>query len=114
MHLFVSFMLRAVSIFVKDRVVHKSAGLQEFDATLMDNLKPVSFAPLDNSQYVSTVPSLSGSFFKGPMQWAMWLILWEDFIPRLKLTNQPDQIIHGRKTPRGWLHWAWLQCWAHI
>ncbi|XP_067117217.1 parathyroid hormone 2 receptor a [Osmerus mordax] len=52
MHLFVSFMLRAVSIFVKDRVVHKSAGLQEFDAALMDNLKSVSMAPLDNSQYI--------------------------------------------------------------
>lgn len=53
-HLFVSFMLRAVSIFVKDRVVHASAGLQEFDAVLMDNFKTVAVAPLDNSQYVSS------------------------------------------------------------
>uniref|UniRef100_A0A8C7MK95 Parathyroid hormone 2 receptor a n=1 Tax=Oncorhynchus kisutch TaxID=8019 RepID=A0A8C7MK95_ONCKI len=51
-HLFVSFMLRAVSIFVKDRVVHTSAGLQEFDAVLMDNFKTVAMAPLDNSQYI--------------------------------------------------------------
>lgn len=54
MHLFVSFMLRAVSIFVKDKVVHSSAGLQDFDSALLDNLKTVSMAPLDKSQYVST------------------------------------------------------------
>lgn len=54
MHLFVSFMLRAVSIFVKDRVVHSSAGLQDFDAALLDNVKTVSVSPLDKSQYVST------------------------------------------------------------
>lgn len=54
MHLFVSFMLRAISIFVKDRVVHSSAGLQDFDSALLDNLKTVSMLPLDKSQYVST------------------------------------------------------------
>lgn len=53
MHLFVSFMLRAVSIFVKDKVVYSSAGLQDFDSALLDNLKTVSMAPLDKSQYVS-------------------------------------------------------------
>lgn len=53
MHLFVSFMLRAVSIFVKDRVVHSSAGLQDFDAALLDNVKTVSMSPLDKTQYVS-------------------------------------------------------------
>ncbi|XP_030643393.1 parathyroid hormone 2 receptor [Chanos chanos] len=52
MHLFVSFMLRAVSIFVKDRVVHTSVGLQEFDAVLMDNFTTVTVAPLDTSQYI--------------------------------------------------------------
>ncbi|KAI4887322.1 hypothetical protein NFI96_015764, partial [Prochilodus magdalenae] len=52
MHLFVSFMLRAVSIFVKDRVVHTSAGLQEFDAVLMNNFtNAVDVAPVDTSQY---------------------------------------------------------------
>lgn len=59
MHLFVSFMLRAVSIFVKDRVVHSSAGLQDFDAALLDNVKTVSMSPLDKSQYVS--PSIPGT-----------------------------------------------------
>uniref|UniRef100_A0A3Q3BI02 Parathyroid hormone 2 receptor n=1 Tax=Kryptolebias marmoratus TaxID=37003 RepID=A0A3Q3BI02_KRYMA len=52
MHLFVSFMLRAVSIFVKDKVVYSSAGLQDFDSALMDNLKTVSIASLDKSQYI--------------------------------------------------------------
>ncbi|XP_014902747.1 parathyroid hormone 2 receptor [Poecilia latipinna] len=53
MHLFVSFMLRAVSIFVKDKVVYSSAGLQDFDSALLDNLKTVSISSLDKSQYVS-------------------------------------------------------------
>uniref|UniRef100_A0A672G6U5 Parathyroid hormone 2 receptor a n=1 Tax=Salarias fasciatus TaxID=181472 RepID=A0A672G6U5_SALFA len=52
MHLFVSFMLRAVSIFVKDKVVHSSAGLQDLDSALLDNLKTVSIASLDKSQYI--------------------------------------------------------------
>nr|XP_046175800.1 parathyroid hormone 2 receptor-like [Oncorhynchus gorbuscha] len=51
-HLFVSFMLRAVSIFVKDKVVHTNGGLQEFDTALMDNYKTISAMPLDNSQFV--------------------------------------------------------------
>ncbi|XP_030628045.1 parathyroid hormone 2 receptor [Chanos chanos] len=52
MHLFVSFMLRAVSIFLKDRVVHASGGLQEFDTALMDSFKTISVVPLDKYQYV--------------------------------------------------------------
>uniref|UniRef100_A0A8C5HGB2 Parathyroid hormone 2 receptor n=1 Tax=Gouania willdenowi TaxID=441366 RepID=A0A8C5HGB2_GOUWI len=52
MHLFVSFMLRALSIFVKDKVVHSSAGLQDLDSALLDNMKSVSIASLDKSQYI--------------------------------------------------------------
>ncbi|TNN72132.1 Parathyroid hormone 2 receptor [Liparis tanakae] len=52
MHLFVSFMLRALSIFVKDTVVHAHAGLQDFDSALLDNLNTVGMAPPDNSQYI--------------------------------------------------------------
>uniref|UniRef100_A0A8C8DU63 Parathyroid hormone 2 receptor n=1 Tax=Oryzias sinensis TaxID=183150 RepID=A0A8C8DU63_9TELE len=52
MHLFVSFMLRAVSIFVKDKVVYSSAGLQDFDSALLDNLKSVSIASVDKSHYI--------------------------------------------------------------
>ncbi|KAL2087905.1 hypothetical protein ACEWY4_016733 [Coilia grayii] len=52
MHLFVSFMLRAGSIFIKDRVVHANGGLQEFDAALMDDLNTMTIVPLDSSQYI--------------------------------------------------------------
>uniref|UniRef100_A0AAX7TGI4 Parathyroid hormone 2 receptor a n=1 Tax=Astatotilapia calliptera TaxID=8154 RepID=A0AAX7TGI4_ASTCA len=52
MHLFVSFMLRAVSIFVKDKVVYSRAGLQDLDSALLDSLKTVSIASLDKSQYI--------------------------------------------------------------
>uniref|UniRef100_A0A8C1GZK0 Parathyroid hormone 2 receptor b n=1 Tax=Cyprinus carpio TaxID=7962 RepID=A0A8C1GZK0_CYPCA len=52
MHLFVSFMLRAVSIFVKDRVVYANGVLQEYDTMLMDNISTVSISPLDKTQYV--------------------------------------------------------------
>ncbi|XP_031648185.1 parathyroid hormone 2 receptor isoform X4 [Oncorhynchus kisutch] len=52
MHMFMSFVLRAVSIFVKDKVVHTNGGLQEFDTALMDNYKTISAKPLDKSQFV--------------------------------------------------------------
>ncbi|KAG7315349.1 hypothetical protein KOW79_021437 [Hemibagrus wyckioides] len=52
MHLFVSFMLRAVSIFVKDLVVDANGGMQQYDAALMDNINVVSISPLDKTQYV--------------------------------------------------------------
>ncbi|TRY91980.1 hypothetical protein DNTS_013791 [Danionella cerebrum] len=52
MHLFVSFMLRAVSIFIKDRVVYANGVLQEYDTMLMDNISTVSISPLDKTQYV--------------------------------------------------------------
>ncbi|KAI5088868.1 parathyroid hormone 2 receptor [Silurus meridionalis] len=51
MHLFVSFMLRAVSIFVKDLVVDANGGMQQYDAVLMDN-NAVSISPMDKTQYV--------------------------------------------------------------
>ena len=60
MHLFVSFMLRAVSIFIKDRVMPGSGGLQELDTALMDNLKTISIVPLDKSQYVRSTPQAWG------------------------------------------------------
>ncbi|KAG7257726.1 hypothetical protein CRUP_037039 [Coryphaenoides rupestris] len=53
MHLFVSFMLRALSIFVKNWVDYAWAGgLQDLDSLLMDNIEPVTITPLDSSQYV--------------------------------------------------------------
>ncbi|KAG8432777.1 hypothetical protein GDO86_017134 [Hymenochirus boettgeri] len=53
MHLFVSFMLRAASIFVKDKVVHTHIGVKELDAMLMGDLRSIMVSPaLDKSQYV--------------------------------------------------------------
>lgn len=55
MHLFVSFMLRAASIFVKDRVVHAHIGVKELQSLIMqDDLQSSVEVPLvDKSQYVS-------------------------------------------------------------
>ncbi|KAH0621688.1 hypothetical protein JD844_023264, partial [Phrynosoma platyrhinos] len=54
LHLFVSFMLRATSIFIKDKVVHTHIGVKELDA-LGDDLRNIIVAPVtDKSQYVST------------------------------------------------------------
>uniref|UniRef100_A0A8C5Q1E1 Parathyroid hormone 2 receptor n=2 Tax=Leptobrachium leishanense TaxID=445787 RepID=A0A8C5Q1E1_9ANUR len=53
MHLFVSFMLRAASIFIKDKVVHSHIGAKELDAMLMGDVRSIMVAPLLNkSQYV--------------------------------------------------------------
>ncbi|XP_028558564.2 parathyroid hormone 2 receptor isoform X1 [Podarcis muralis] len=53
LHLFVSFMLRGTSIFIKDRVVHAHIGVKELDSLLMGDLQNIIAAPaLDKSQYV--------------------------------------------------------------
>ncbi|XP_077175019.1 parathyroid hormone 2 receptor isoform X1 [Paroedura picta] len=53
LHLFISFMLRATSIFIKDKVVHAQVGVKELDSLLMGDLQSVIVAPiLDKSQYV--------------------------------------------------------------
>ncbi|KAK1165880.1 parathyroid hormone 2 receptor-like isoform X1 [Acipenser oxyrinchus oxyrinchus] len=53
MHLFVSFMLRAIIIFIKDRVVHTNIALQDFDSAAMDNYKTLSLARvLNKTQYI--------------------------------------------------------------
>ncbi|XP_008068323.2 LOW QUALITY PROTEIN: parathyroid hormone 2 receptor, partial [Carlito syrichta] len=54
MHLFVSFMLRAVSIFVKDRVVHAHSGVEELQSVIMqDDLQnSVDVPTVDRSQYI--------------------------------------------------------------
>ncbi|EMP24300.1 Parathyroid hormone 2 receptor, partial [Chelonia mydas] len=53
MHLFVSFMLRAASIFIKDKVVHTHIGVKELDSLLMSDLQSTAGAPaIDKSQYV--------------------------------------------------------------
>ncbi|XP_072818212.1 parathyroid hormone 2 receptor isoform X2 [Vicugna pacos] len=54
MHLFVSFMLRAASIFVKDRVVHAHIGVKELQSLVMqDDLRSSMEVPsVDKSQYI--------------------------------------------------------------
>ncbi|KAJ1099047.1 hypothetical protein NDU88_004151, partial [Pleurodeles waltl] len=53
MHLFVSFMLRAVSIFVKDAVLYSGSALEEMDRISEEDLKSLTqpFLP-DKSQFV--------------------------------------------------------------
>ncbi|XP_072597102.1 parathyroid hormone 2 receptor [Vulpes vulpes] len=54
MHLFVSFMLRAASIFVKDKVVHAHIGVKELQSLLMqDDLQnSIEMPSVDKSQYI--------------------------------------------------------------
>uniref|UniRef100_A0AAR2IVX2 Parathyroid hormone/parathyroid hormone-related peptide receptor n=1 Tax=Pygocentrus nattereri TaxID=42514 RepID=A0AAR2IVX2_PYGNA len=53
MHLFVSFMLRAISIFVKDVVLYSGAALEEMDRVTVEDLKSITEAPPANkAQFV--------------------------------------------------------------
>ncbi|XP_062971943.1 parathyroid hormone 2 receptor [Elgaria multicarinata webbii] len=53
LHLFVSFMLRATIIFIKDKVVHTHIGVKELDSLLMGDLRNTIVAPgMGKSQYV--------------------------------------------------------------
>ncbi|KAI4896931.1 hypothetical protein NFI96_003075 [Prochilodus magdalenae] len=45
MHLFVSFMLRAISIFVKDVVLYSGAALEETERVTVEDLKSITEAP---------------------------------------------------------------------
>nr|XP_032831537.1 parathyroid hormone/parathyroid hormone-related peptide receptor isoform X2 [Petromyzon marinus] len=51
-HLFVSFMLRAVSIFVKDSVLYSRSGIHDVEGFAADELRVISEAPQDKMQYV--------------------------------------------------------------
>uniref|UniRef100_A0A8C6VSH5 Parathyroid hormone 2 receptor n=1 Tax=Naja naja TaxID=35670 RepID=A0A8C6VSH5_NAJNA len=53
LHLFASFMLRATSIFIKDKVVHPHFGDKDFDSLLTSDLQNIIQTPVtDISQYV--------------------------------------------------------------
>ncbi|XP_043852182.1 parathyroid hormone 2 receptor [Dromiciops gliroides] len=53
MHLFVSFMLRAASIFIKDKVVHDHVGMKELELFMIGDAQNTIIAPpVDKSQYV--------------------------------------------------------------
>lgn len=54
MHLFMSFMLRAISIFVKDVVLYSGAALEEMERITVEDLKSITEAPPANkNQFVS-------------------------------------------------------------
>ncbi|XP_074163798.1 parathyroid hormone 2 receptor [Sminthopsis crassicaudata] len=53
MHLFVSFMLRASSIFIKDKVAHDHVSMKELESFMMVDPQNTMIAPsMDKSQYV--------------------------------------------------------------
>lgn len=59
MHLFVSFMLRAISIFVKDVVLYSGAALQEMERITVEDLKSITEAPPANkTQFVSAAHTI--------------------------------------------------------
>ncbi|ETE62276.1 Parathyroid hormone 2 receptor, partial [Ophiophagus hannah] len=62
LHLFASFMLRATSIFIKDKVVHPHFGDKDFDSLLTSDLQNIIQTPvMDISQYVSIALSCFSS-----------------------------------------------------
>ncbi|XP_066573358.1 parathyroid hormone/parathyroid hormone-related peptide receptor [Amia ocellicauda] len=53
MHLFVSFMLRAISIFVKDVVLYSGSALEEMERVTVEDLKSITEAPpADKTQFI--------------------------------------------------------------
>lgn len=55
MHLFVSYMLRALSIFVKDVVLYSGSTLENMERVTVEELKSITEAPPANkTQFVST------------------------------------------------------------
>ncbi|KAG5842145.1 parathyroid hormone/parathyroid hormone-related peptide receptor [Anguilla anguilla] len=53
MHLFVSFMLRAISIFVKDVVLYSGSALEEMERVSLEDLKSITEAPpADKAQFI--------------------------------------------------------------
>ncbi|KAK6492093.1 parathyroid hormone/parathyroid hormone-related peptide receptor-like [Huso huso] len=53
MHLFVSFMLRAISIFVKDAVLYSGSALEDMEQVSVEDLKSITEAPpADKTQFV--------------------------------------------------------------
>ena len=53
MHLFVSFMLRAISIFVKDVVLYSGSAMEDMERVTVEDLKSITEAPpADKTQFV--------------------------------------------------------------
>lgn len=54
MHLFVSYMLRAISIFVKDVVLYSGSALENMERVTVEDLKSITEAPpASKTQFVS-------------------------------------------------------------
>lgn len=55
MHLFVSYMLRAISIFVKDVVLYSGSSLENMERVTVEELKSITEVPPANkTHFVST------------------------------------------------------------
>lgn len=59
MHLFLSFMLRAVSIFVKDAVLYSGVTLDEAERLTEEELRAIAQAP--------PLPTASADYVSGPL-----------------------------------------------
>lgn len=56
MHLFVSYMLRAISIFVKDVVLYSGSALENMERVTVEDLKSITEAPpASKTQFVSSL-----------------------------------------------------------
>lgn len=63
MHLFVSYMLRAISIFVKDVVLYSGSALENMERVTVEDLKSITEAPPANkTQFVSTPTHLKHTY----------------------------------------------------
>ena len=63
MHLFVSYMLRAISIFVKDIVLYSGSALENMERVTVEDLKSITEAPPANkTQFVSTPTRLEHTY----------------------------------------------------
>lgn len=55
MHLFISYMLRAISIFVKDVVLYSGSSLENMERVTVEELKSITEVPPANkTHFVST------------------------------------------------------------
>ena len=76
MHLFVSFMLRAISIFVKDMALYSGDVFGELERVSVEDLKSITEAPPGNkTQFVSQAPlRIAWAFFSLLLKRDLYLI----------------------------------------
>jgi len=82
MHLFVSFMLRAVSIFVKDAVLYSGSALEEMERMSEEDLKSITEAPpADKLQFVSISGAVGSPGFVSLSSLFDTSLFWGNFPP---------------------------------